>query len=212
MAFFYSTGTTLNALSSMATGSPFNMRPSGLFMAPALAWLRNVTFVDVADVCFRAREIFFCFAKAAHAHAHAADDASAATAAQIGLAVLSAAPTEAKRATGKQSALRLDNAAWDAVAVAVMEAAAEQQLEQNSRLRSVLLGTAGSVIVEASPYDPRWGIGLGMALAAATPRAGWGTNLHGRLLMRRRLLLEVDGPPHGPVGVAGHSSTEIGIG
>ena len=55
-------------------------------------------------------------------------------------------------------------------------------------------------------------IGLGMALAAATPRAVWGTNLHGRLLMRRRLLLEVDGPPHGPVGVAGHSSTEIGIG
>ena len=210
--FFYSSGTELNALSSMATGLAFQVRGCGLLMADELDWLRSVSFIDLGTIKFSAREVFFSFAKAVHAHAHARDPASAEVARQIAVAVLAATPLEGKRATGRRSGLRVDAAAWDAVSVAVMEAAAEQQLEQHGRMRDMLLATSGCYIVEANPFDARWGIGFGVALATTARRSTWGTNLHGRMFMRRRSALEGRSQPRGPAGPAGHSTTEVGIG
>lgn len=58
---------------------------------------------------------------------------------------------------------------------------------QNPELRARLLETAGTELVEASPYDRIWGIGL----AASDPRAQdpktWrGQNLLGKILTRLR--------------------------
>jgi ribA/ribD-fused uncharacterized protein len=63
---------------------------------------------------------------------------------------------------------------------------------QNPALRGWLLATGDAVLVEASPVDPVWGIGL----AADDPRAvdptQWrGTNLLGFALMRVRASLSV---------------------
>lgn len=65
-----------------------------------------------------------------------------------------------------------------------------QKFTQNPELRSYLLNTSGRILVEASPVDPVWGIGL----AADDPRAydptRWkGFNLLGFALMETRDLL-----------------------
>lgn len=61
---------------------------------------------------------------------------------------------------------------------------------QNPELRSFLIGTGDSVLVEASPLDRIWGIGLGANAAQANDPAQWrGLNLLGFALMevRKRL-------------------------
>lgn len=65
-----------------------------------------------------------------------------------------------------------------------------QKFSQNPELGSYLLNTSGRILVEASPVDPVWGIGL----AADDPRAHdptrWdGLNLLGFTLMQTRDLL-----------------------
>lgn len=62
---------------------------------------------------------------------------------------------------------------------------------QNPALKKFLLGTHDQVLVEASPLDAIWGIGLDAETARVTPPAQWrGENLLGFALMevRRRLL------------------------
>jgi ribA/ribD-fused uncharacterized protein len=61
---------------------------------------------------------------------------------------------------------------------------------QDPALRAYLLGTGGRVLVEASPRDRVWGIGLGAAHEAATDPARWrGENLLGFALMEARARL-----------------------
>ncbi|MFO5909116.1 NADAR family protein, partial [Pseudomonas aeruginosa] len=61
---------------------------------------------------------------------------------------------------------------------------------QNASLKKYLLGTADRVLVEASPVDAIWGIGLAASDPLAAEPATWqGLNLLGFALMevRRRL-------------------------
>ncbi|WP_350447851.1 NADAR family protein [Pseudomonas solani] len=61
------------------------------------------------------------------------------------------------------------------------------KFEQNPDMQRVLLGTGTKVLVEASPVDPVWGIGLAEADAAAREPATWrGLNLLGFALMQVR--------------------------
>jgi ribA/ribD-fused uncharacterized protein len=61
---------------------------------------------------------------------------------------------------------------------------------QDPRLRAHLLSTGDAVLVEASPLDAIWGIGLAAAdPGARDPRSWPGLNLLGFALMRTRTLL-----------------------
>ncbi|MFC1429589.1 NADAR family protein [Streptacidiphilus sp. N1-3] len=67
---------------------------------------------------------------------------------------------------------------------------------QDPALRAYLLGTANRVLVEASPRDQVWGIGLGAANERATDPARWrGQNLLGFALMEARARLTADQDP-----------------
>ncbi|CAI8613268.1 unnamed protein product [Vicia faba] len=65
---------------------------------------------------------------------------------------------------------------WDNVKIDVMYAALKCKFSTYPRLSSMLVSTAGSVLVEASPHDLFWGGG----------REGEGLNYLGRLLMKLR--------------------------
>ena len=64
------------------------------------------------------------------------------------------------------------------------------KFSQNAELGAFLLGTGHQVLVEASPVDPIWGIGLAATdPAAQDPRAWRGLNLLGFALMAARDVL-----------------------
>jgi ribA/ribD-fused uncharacterized protein len=58
---------------------------------------------------------------------------------------------------------------------------------QNKKMRNILFGTGDRILVEASPMDTIWGIGLGENNADATKPSNWrGSNLLGFALMEVR--------------------------
>jgi ribA/ribD-fused uncharacterized protein len=65
---------------------------------------------------------------------------------------------------------------------------------QNPELRTYLLGTGSRVLVEASPRDRIWGIGLAASDERAQAPGQWlGLNLLGFALMRAREVLKAEG-------------------
>jgi ribA/ribD-fused uncharacterized protein len=100
--------------------------------------------------------------------------------------ILQADHPQRAKALGRQ-VRGFDQARWESVRYDVVLAASIAKFSQSALLRDYLLRTGDRVLVEASPVDPVWGIGL----AAADPRAGdpgqWlGLNLLGFALMDTR--------------------------
>ena len=61
------------------------------------------------------------------------------------------------------------------------------KFSQNSRLKAILLSTEDKIIVEASPYDTIWGIGLYWEDDRVLDINKWrGQNLLGKALMEVR--------------------------
>jgi ribA/ribD-fused uncharacterized protein len=80
-----------------------------------------------------------------------------------------------------------DDAVWRREREGIVRAGNRAKFTQNPELLETLLATAGTTLVEASPYDRIWGIGL----AASDPRAQdpetWrGQNLLGKILTSLR--------------------------
>ncbi|MEV5752126.1 NADAR family protein [Actinoallomurus sp. NPDC052308] len=83
-----------------------------------------------------------------------------------------------------------DEDIWAEHRYGLVVAANEAKFGQRPPLRDFLLATGDRVLVEASPYDTVWGIGLSASQPEATRPAAWrGLNLLGFALMDVRTAL-----------------------
>jgi ribA/ribD-fused uncharacterized protein len=80
-----------------------------------------------------------------------------------------------------------DDRVWKRERENIVLAGNRAKFTQNEDLRALLLATAGTTLVEASPYDRIWGIGLGANDPRAQDPSKWrGENLLGYVLTRLR--------------------------
>lgn len=137
---------------------------------------------DPAEYEFVHSEQAFMFCKALFAGDRRAADA-----------ILAATnPKECKR-LGRR--LRLDVNTWATHSKGVMRAANACKYAQNPALCSKLMQTGDKLLVEASPNDSQWGIGLTAAQARKMPPKDWpGSNRLGRVLTKLRDDFKRQGP------------------
>jgi ribA/ribD-fused uncharacterized protein len=80
-----------------------------------------------------------------------------------------------------------DDVKWRANRELIVTAGSRAKFTQNDELRALLLATIGTTLVEASPYDRIWGIGLAATDPRATDPTKWrGQNLLGKILTQLR--------------------------
>lgn len=101
-------------------------------------------------------------------------------------AILAAETPEQAKELGRQ-VRGFDGAAWTRQRVPVVTRGNTAKFGQNPALKAFLLSTGEKILVEASPLDGIWGIGLAEDdLCARDPRQWQGLNLLGFALMRVR--------------------------
>lgn len=98
-------------------------------------------------------------------------------------------PSEAKSYGRKVK--NFDETTWKKKAKQVVCEGNHAKFSQNSKLKEFLTSTKGKILVEASPYDKIWGIGLGENdVRALNPNEWQGENLLGFCLMEVRSVLQ----------------------
>jgi ribA/ribD-fused uncharacterized protein len=103
--------------------------------------------------------------------------------------ILSAPTPGAAKSLGRRVA-NFDEAVWEREREAIVVAANQAKFSQHPALRAFLLDTGERVLVEASPVDRIWGIGLAADHPDAAQPARWpGLNLLGFALMEVRARL-----------------------
>lgn len=108
-------------------------------------------------------------------------------------AVAASSPAQAKKVG--RLVRRFDDAVWERERFGIVVEGSVRKFAAHADLRAFLLGTHNRVLVEASPLDRVWGIGLAADDERAMDPARWrGPNLLGFALMaaRERLLSGVD--------------------
>jgi len=105
---------------------------------------------------------------------------------EVALEILVADHPRQHKALGRK-VKGFDDAVWRRTREGIVVSGNRAKFTQNLALRELLLATRGTTLVEASPYDRIWGIGL----AASDPRAQdarqWkGQNLLGKILTALR--------------------------
>lgn len=84
-----------------------------------------------------------------------------------------------------------DDAHWTLVRRELVRDICLEKFRQNPNLKETLLATSGTELVEASPVDKIWGIGLGAADPRAQNKATWqGLNLLGEVLTEAREIIK----------------------
>ena len=85
-----------------------------------------------------------------------------------------------------------DDKAWRDARERIVKDGNRAKFTQNAELLALLLATRGTTLVEASPFDKIWGIGLAATDPRANDPAKWrGGNLLGKILTELRDELEV---------------------
>lgn len=80
-----------------------------------------------------------------------------------------------------------DSKVWDENKLDIVYRGNKAKFSQNSELYNILISTGDKILVEASPWDRVWGIGLSCNDVNATDLRKWkGENLLGFTLMRVR--------------------------
>jgi len=109
--------------------------------------------------------------------------------------VLTAPHPQAAKSLGRQVA-GFDRGLWERHRFDIVVAGNVAKFGQHPDLRQYLLGTGDRVLVEASPVDRIWGIGLAADHPHATDPARWpGMNLLGFALMEVRAILREASSP-----------------
>jgi ribA/ribD-fused uncharacterized protein len=86
-----------------------------------------------------------------------------------------------------RSVKNFDASHWEHICQQIVYDANYAKFNQNAHLKRTLLATRGTTLVEASPVDPIWGIGLAEDDPRALNRDTWlGQNLLGEILTRIR--------------------------
>jgi len=89
-----------------------------------------------------------------------------------------------------------DQQTWEANREKIVTEGCFLKFSQNSDLKKILLATGSRLLVEASPYDTIWGIGLKEVDAKKIPKEQWkGLNLLGICLMAVRQQLTTINQP-----------------
>lgn len=90
-----------------------------------------------------------------------------------------------------------DNKVWMEQCENIVFTGCLYKFTNNERLKKLLLSTDDKLLVEASPYDRIWGIGLSKYDALRTPIGQWkGNNKLGKCLMKvRDFIRNIKGKP-----------------
>jgi len=100
--------------------------------------------------------------------------------------IMNTSEPDEQKAFGRK-VLGYDDKIWDKASMEVVKAGNIAKFSQNDDLRTALFATAGTALVEASPYDRKWGIGLGEKNPKALQRKHWrGENRLGVILTQVR--------------------------
>jgi ribA/ribD-fused uncharacterized protein len=108
--------------------------------------------------------------------------------------ILAESNPKQQKAIGRQ-VCGFDEDLWNSVCRGIVYTGNLARFEQNQEMRAELLATGDKTIIEASPTDRIWGIGLAQDDDRALDPAQWqGTNWLGVALMQVRQTLRADGP------------------
>lgn len=103
--------------------------------------------------------------------------------------ILQATSPKDQKALGRKIR-NFDAEIWALFREGIVYTGSYAKFTQNPTLQEILLATQGTTLVEASPYDKIWGIGLGENDPQALSRATWkGLNLLGETLTRVREMI-----------------------
>lgn len=80
----------------------------------------------------------------------------------------------------------VNEALWDKECEEYAFSGRKAQFAQNKDMQMHLVSTGKREIVEANPYDRKWGIGMGLDHPELRNRLFWGKNRIGKVLMRTR--------------------------
>lgn len=106
--------------------------------------------------------------------------------AEVGAQILAADHPRQHKALGRKVG-NFDDKVWRRERETIVMAGSRAKFTQNPELLRLLLATAGTTLVEASPYDRIWGIGLAVGDPRAQDPTQWrGQNLLGHILTRLR--------------------------
>jgi ribA/ribD-fused uncharacterized protein len=105
---------------------------------------------------------------------------------EVAAQILAAPHPREHKALGRK-VKNFDDAIWKRERVRIVTAGNRAKFTQNPELLDALLATKGTTLVEASPYDRIWGIGLDAKDPRAQDPAQWqGQNLLGKILTELR--------------------------
>lgn len=115
--------------------------------------------------------------------------------AEVAAEILAADHPRKHKALGRK-VRGFEDAIWKREREAIVRAGNHAKFTQDAALYEQLLATRGTTLVEASPYDRIWGIGLGASDPRAQDPSKWrGQNLLGRILTALRDdLIAADAP------------------
>ena len=106
--------------------------------------------------------------------------------ADIAAEILAADHPRTHKALGRK-VKRFDQSVWERERLRIVKDGNRAKFTQNEDLLAALLATKGTTLVEASPFDRIWGIGLAATDPRAQDPAQWkGRNLLGAVLTELR--------------------------